>query len=1492
MSVIVLSIAITAILYILLSIPSIQNSIKERSERELSELLDVKLNIESVSISPFNKIELYDINIPDTNGNHLARINKLGVGISIYNLIRYGQLVLTYAEIIGLDANIYKQTPDADLNIQFIIDALSSKDKDKDDSKIELKLYNIVIRQGNIKYDVLSEPRTYKKFNPNHIKITNLRADISLPHIKKDDIYIRINRLAFNEISGFKLRNLKLHTTITSEHINIEKLILELPNSVINPEPFNTSYSSLKLLSGDVNQLPTNLTIKNSYITPSDLEAIVPAFKEFNEPISINIKTSGELKQIEVKYLALHTMDNLFNLNITGTIFNSLDNNNRAINIPYIRVDAEPSKVAILTSYFSNLTPDAKNIITNCGYINFNGSMIGVLPDIHFIGDLRTSLGGVSLDSSIKIAKEDNQFSGIVKTDKFNLGQLINKSNIIDELACDIELIVQQKERILSGSINGDINYIDINGYRYKDIISNVVIDDNSYSGEVNILDDNISLDIKGFAYLAEEQSKIDLIAKGRFINFDILNISHKYPKHLLSFDLDATITGNQIDNSTGKLAIDNIHFVDHNNKGININKIKLTTQNDTIPQLITLDSDMISGKITGEYEFRSITKDFLNVLSGAFPEVIHKYPESNSKRSNIFNYSFTIHNNNQLTDFFNTPIRFIHPITIDGEFNDSIGNITLCLDAPYITQKGKLVEKSNLSLILNNDSNLYQIKGTTLLHRKKGNLTLNLDNIAHNNRVNSNINWDIEDKNLFCGNIQLSSLLSTNDNNEICSKIDINPSELIFNDTIWNINPATIDISPKYINLSGIKIDSQDQFVKINGIVSENDSDKLNVALQNFNLDYLFKTLNISNVTFGGIATGEISASSLLDDSPKITTPKIDVKNLSYNGAILGDGVLKSTLRTEDMGIFIDADIKQPNELHSYVSGVVFPTRDSLRFDFNTNKVNVAFLQPFLQVVSSDIRGEATGQLTLFGTLHNVDLEGELFADNFDIKIDYLNTYYSMSDSLVIKPGNIRFDNITINDKFGNNAKLNGEVNHRFLKDIIFNFAITEANNFLAFDLTPKLSPDWYGTLFGNGSVLIEGDPEKVNINVNMLTSSTSKFTFVLSNTLAANDYNFLTFTDKRKEAAEKLRRDALPDFIVEFNERIEKNANLTSELNVDIQVEVDPQAQMILVMDPDAGDHIDAQGTGNLRINYNSRTDNITMFGAYTLSKGNYSFSLQDIIIKNFAIKEGSTLSFNGDPTNAQMDIDAYYSLTANLSDLDESFSTDSDLTRTTVPVHAIIELNGNIQEPGITFDLDFPTLEQDIYRKVMSIVNTEDMMNQQIIYLLALNRFYTPDYASSSTSRNELASVASSTISSQLSNMLGSINENFSISPDLRTDAGDFSDIEVDVALSSQLLNNRLLLNGNFGYRDQSLNNSSSNFIGDFDVEYLLTKSGNLRLKAYNHYNENNYYLNNALNTQGVGIMVKYEFDKIFNRKEQNSQSNEPVNTERTDSIIKNK
>ena len=407
------------------------------------------------------------------------------------------------------------------------------------------------------------------------------------------------------------------------------------------------------------------------------------------------------------------------------------------------------------------------------------------------------------------------------------------------------------------------------------------------------------------------------------------------------------------------------------------------------------------------------------------------------------------------------------------------------------------------------------------------------------------------------------------------------------------------------------------------------------------------------------------------------------------------------------------------------------------------------------------------------------------------------------------------------------------------------------------------------------------------------MTSAPRSKFTFVMSDNEQAGAYDFITFRDRNASPEPLVQEDttSIKWVLSKLNQykpqQQQEEASEPSAYNIDLQGDITPDLALTVIMDPVGGDRIKATGSGHMRLTYNNNGE-IGTYGKYTLEKGTYNFTLQDVIIKDFTIRDGSSISFQGDPYAAILDLEAVYSLNANIRDLHESFADDDDLKRTNVPVHALLRAKGIISQPEISFDLEFPSLTTEAHNKVKSIISTDEMMNRQIIYLLALNRFYTPEYTGTTARQNEfLTSVASSTIAGQLSNILGKMSDNLSIAPNVRTDKGDFSDVEVDVALSSQLLNNRLLLNGNFGYRDNTYNPSNTNFIGDFDLEYLLNSKGTFRLKAYNHFNDQNYYLRNALTTQGVGVMWKHDFDKPKRKDKKNLLQLTPA---REDSIPK--
>lgn len=1478
-----LTAVVPAMLYLLLSIPGVQNKIRSESETELTKLLGTEVTIGDVSIAPFNQISIEKVVALDASGDTALYVGRLGAGIKLHDLIFNGNIVVSHVELIGMDARINRATPESPLNIQPIIDALKPKDKTKPPTRFDLAVNAIVIRRSSASYDVLSLPDSLEeRFNPNHAHIHDLKADIRLPRIANDNFTVDIRRLALKEKSGFSLESLSGFFHVSDKGSSIENMVIELPDTHIKIADMDVNYDSWQSLRNSWRHIPLSIGIlKGSHIMPSDLKAFVPELKGMNTPLSLHLDAKGMVDDFSIT--PLHVSDSEENLciNISGNITGlGGDASAIAIDIPMIEVKGNGAEIANMISRISHLSPKAQQIISNLGNISVDGFANGSLAEAAFNGKIATTPGHVNLNVNY-LRKSPNapmHITGAIKTDTLALGSLLN-NHIFNRIATDITVNAVIGRRLQSGSISGKIPVFDFKGHRYNDISANITANGSNYAGFLLVDDENINLFIEGDATIDHDSPAANLTVMLDQANFYKLNIWDKYPDHNLSAGLKMNWSGKTIDTGNGSIELSDIAFVNSEEEGVNISRIRLDATNSDSLQYINLRSDIIEGAIVGQYNFSTLTATARNILSHTFPVFFGEETrpaitdKQKSQRVNNFSYNFVLKENNQLTDFFNTPIRIIYPVSITGTVDQEDLHMALNIDAPYLQQKNKLIENTALHFDVDGSGERCNLFASTMLPTKKGPASITIENNAAFNRIDTDVAWHIERERQFDGRVSLSTLFDKNDSdNGHTALVDINPSKIIINDTTWVISPAKIyaDIEAKYIEVDGIDVRRADQYITLDGIVSDNPDDQLCLQLLNVNLDYVFETLDISAAMFGGDASGKFYASGLFSKEPRLNTPNLHVERITYNGAHMGDADIVSAWNNEAKSVDINAEIKQTNGRSSIIEGSIFPLTESLDFRFHADKANIGFMRPYMEAFTSDVSGYASGDARLWGTFKLIDMTGRLFAEDLKVKIDYTNTYYTTTDSITINPGSIEFTDVTLKDSYGNTASLSGSVTHTFFKRPHFKFDITNARNFLCYDITPAISPDWYGKIFGNGTAFVKGEPGVIEIDVNMSTAPKSTFTFVLSDTEAAGEYTFIEFRDRNYKpkpiAPDTILQRGSPELAELLQARIAKQVESNpSDFRINLQADVTPEAQMILVMDPIGGDRIKAYGKGNLRLEYTSSDDEFKMFGSYSLDRGSYNFTLQDIIIKDFTINPESSITFTGDPLAATLDIEAVYSVNANLSDLDESFLQDRELNRTNVPVHALMKVNGDMRQPDIAFDIEFPTLTHDTYRKVMSIISTEEMMSRQILYLLALNRFYTPDYMGSTSKGGELVSVASSTISSQLSSMLGQISDNWTIAPNFRSAKGDFSDVEVDVALTSQLLNNRLLFNGNFGYRDNTYNSNS--FIGDFDIEYLLNRSGNIRLKAYNRYNDQNYYVRTALTTQGVGIVFKRDFDNIL-------------------------
>ncbi len=1474
-------------LYVLLSVPQFQNSVRATAEREVSKFLNAEVKIGSVIIKPFNEVTVNGLEVFEPNGRRCLSVESLGAGISLWTLARDQRIELTYAEIIGLDARISQPEKDAPLNISFIIDAFKPKDKNKPPAKFDLNLRNVVIRRSVVSFDKEWIPRLAQpgKTDFNHLRMWDLKADLNLPKIANDDFTIDVRRLAFQLSGGLDVEKIALRSHITADSLSLSNFIVKLPATELHVSDISLAYDGFNDIVASLGREDKKLSITANPLAASDFSWLLPQLQFFPDSLSLSLDVKGTLDDVSSAALALSTPDKSLSLNLKGSATSLRAKEHLLIRAEEVGLDVTGDKVKEILERLSEKGAKWHDILSRAGNITLSAK--GDYAPAKGAGDidakLATSVGEILLSSEVRGLKgRSGQIKAEVEIENLEAGHLLSYAPLGDftgKVIFDGSL----DGRDVNGDLALSIDEVIYRNYRLSDISAAATKQKDDVSLVFGSSNPYAQFTINADAVIDKSDPWAELHARINTLDFDLFaDLPEKYRGYNFAGRLDADLAGNTVDNVVGEVRLTDLMLKSDVKEPVKLDHLLLKAESDTTGRFISLTSDWISGSMKGDFKFGHLAGELRSMMTKVLPCLITSKEDTEGFNSDV-SFSFIVAPDNTLPEFFNLPFRLLVPVPIRGSVDAGSNLATLQIDAPYLQQgKNKLLRDINMEAALDAESGTLNLKGGGFIPVKWGDMKLDLQVFGQDDNIFTDLVWEMPGKTAFNGGVSLGAAISRN---ELTSKpevlVDLKPTVFDFGNARWNIDGATLAYKNNAVTVDGLKIWHDNQFVKVDGTASPSPLDSINVSLASIDVGYVFDILNINYVTFAGFATGDISASGAMSRSPIARTDNLEIKDFSYNGAVLGDGKFKSEWLNDEKEVSIKADITDHDSHRTLVDGGVWVTRDSLSFDIATERIPVAFVAPFMSAFASDINGTASGNAKLFGTFKNIDLVGRLKADPVSMKLDYTNVVYHGADSVIFEPGRIVIPSFRLYDKEGRSGLFSGEMTHNYFHDARFNFRLSDARQLLCFDTNPTINPDWYGTIYGNGGAVVRGEPGSVSVSVDMSMVGRSSFTFVLTDRQAAEDYKFLTFSDRRKEEAEKLKTDTISDILKHFRKKVAVQEDSPSKFSMDVRASVSPSTLMTLVMDPVAGDKITARGNGNIQIDYDTESDAMTMFGKYILEEGNYNFSLQDLILRDFSIRQGSSIAFNGDPMNALLDITASYRVNTNLSDLDKSFSTDRDLARTNVPVDAMLMVTGPMQQPDITFDIQLPTLTQDVERKVKSIISTDDMMSRQIIYLLALNRFSTPEYMGASSNGGELASVASSTLSSQLSNMFGQLTDKFSLSPTFRSDKGDFSDLEVDVALTSRLLNNRLIINGNFGYRDKST--SQTTFIGDFDIEYLLRRGGNLRLKAYNHFNDQNYYLRQALTTQGIGLIYRKDFDNPFAKFRRKKKADEKSKSE---------
>lgn len=1452
---------------LLLHIPMVQEKIASQAEKELSARLDVPVSVGKVDIEWLNRLVLGDVSIDDQNGRRLFEADHISAGFKIWPLL-HGQWVFTTVRLFGFSLNIERETPDSPLNLQFVIDAFASKDT-LPKTNIDLQIKTILIRRGCLKYDVLSMPHPINRFSAGHIRVDEINGKIVLPALRNDELSVEIHKLSLEEQSGLRLNKLSAFVIGSQDSITVRELKVRLPQTQLDIPKASVRSSIDRLLKGQTDA-PVEIQIAPSRIQLRDLSAFVPAFQNASEPFQLSASASGTIDNLTVRDLTVK-QDRTLSLKAQMNLKSIWHPEKSYLFGQVSSLQLASESLGRLINNFQETPVSLPDPINQLGMIHFTGEISGFIDQLVAFGKLSSDIGSLEMDMLIGRRREypsATYLKGKIASSELDIAPLFNENNPYGKVRFNAELDASKPaDSGFSGTVQAKIDRFEYEKYTYENILLSGGFGPKAFNGTIRIDDPNGKLYAEGLFNNNGEQSEFNFSATLEHFRPDKLHLTEKYESPELSFQVNSNITGNHIDNFQGQITIDNLSFLTRSDSFF-LNKAHIHAAGRSSDRRLTVASDILNGEISGAYSFSHLFPSLLNLVRPYLPSLSTAFPPDTPIGENSYSFMINIENTERFSKALKLPAALLAPSRIFGHYDNPTGRFHLDASLPRFTVARSVFENGSVVLSNPNGSMQADIKATQLQQKGSQN-QIHIQADAADDRLTTSLTLENNRKDgvkIALSSSTQFSITEEDGKKRLLSNISIGPNRVIVKDSTWHIQPASITIDNEKIFVDNIHLSKGDQYLRINGTISSGKpQETLTLDLNDIELSYIFDIVNIPALQFGGRATGTVRLNDLYGS--RIINTNLEVQDFSFNQVVQGRLNLFSEWDNDQNGILLLGTIYKDRSTWTDVNGYIYPVgeKEGLSLYFDAKDLDIGLLRPYLSSFTQTFEGSCYGNLHLYGPFSELSFEGKALIRNGRIGVDFLHTVYAFSDSVFLTPTSIEGRNIVIQDKHGNKGAVDFTVQHRHLEDFGFSADI-KAEQLLLYDAPERINPTIYGTLYGTGNASIRGTERLIHINANMRSDRNTTVGFNFANGSSAEEYDFIRFKDRPTAKA-----NTTPPAIAQATDHEER-----TEIRINIVADVTPDAKLELIIDPVSGDKIKGDGNGNLQIQYGTST-NVAMYGGYTIREGNYNFSLQQLIRKEFKIREGSRIDFRGDPLNALLNLDAGYHVKANIEDLDERLAMENGIQRN-IPVNCLLKLNGRLQNPTISFDMEFPNSSHELARQVRSFIGTEDMMTRQIVYLLVLNKFYTPDYSKNAYRSNEFSAMASSALSSQLSGILNSLTDKVQIGTNFRSRQDGITDTEFEMLLSSQLLNNRLLFNGNFGYRDNYIQRNA--FVGEFDLEYKLTPSGEIRLKAYSHANDMYYRYNMKSPTrQGVGLMFHKDFStlsEIFRRRKERTRN----------------
>ncbi|MBQ3845511.1 MAG: translocation/assembly module TamB [Bacteroidales bacterium] len=1457
---------------------TVQSMVARSIAGTLSEKLNTVVKIKTFYITEKLVVCIEDMQINDLEGYPMFMIGRLDA--KIIPILSTNEIWIRDIYLKDVLGRVVKYEGEKRLNIMEIVAQLngnSNKNKDKtetdDGNGIHLRIDNMQLDNGHVVYWNQNKDKPEKLImDYAHIDIDSIYGKFSNLEMYNDTVLGIVHTLRGKDKCGLPLDDASGKVLFCEKSLTVDNLILKTNQSHVDLD-LRFEYEKSSAYFEFVNSVHIKSNIRKSTIVLSDLQYFCWTLRKMPDRFDFTANYDGFVREFTVTdFVADFGNESHIDLDVSFAGLPDFFNSYMDINIKELSSTYDDTKNFAIP--VESQTVPMPEMLAGIGRYSLSGTYQGSASDFKTNFNLVSEMGDI--DAQIYVdATENVDYSFIIDANNLKINDLIGMQDHA-EVSLNLDMNGHGMN-VEDADFEADLNIkrLNIYGNEFEDWTIHGDLENKRFIALSDVRQQYLDADLSTMIDFTGDKPSYNIITKINNADLVNLNMLDSDSIMLLATNIDLQFSGTDIDDITGHLDISKTRYF--NGEEFLMDKFSANISEMSGIKDVTVDCDFFRFYGYGIVK----AKTFVNALKNTAKRYVdipvwfaNTVPDVDKQE---FSVSMELKDTEMLSRLFMPTLYVSSGTTINATYTDGYSYHGSTIESDEIVFNGLKFKGIDVRNTAKFDDFVSKIDISDIILRDTTETNpdaINLENVVLISRcgddlINFDLSWDDNDRNDH-NKAMIKSTFTPHPN--AGGLLTIRPELILVNDTVWSMHPdCNINFQKHETGINNLELYTDNQLISVHGVYPNTDADTLYVDFQNLDIsDFDFITKG-NNLNFDGYLNGFVGLSGL--NGNLSFSADIDLQSLNVNGQEVGDVLASAKWYDPKESIFINLIVY--NTLFSTeqkesigMVGFYYPRKknDNLSFDLFFNDFKLETVSPFVSKEDVDrIGGLASGNLGLRGSLSEPEIFGNVKLKNAGCEVKYINSYYSINNDIKLEKNKIVFENIIVQDSLGNTAEINGAINHNHLKDFDFDLNLT-CDDFLGLNIPPENANGFYGTAVADGTVSIKGPVDDINMNIDVVTQKGTVIDVPLSGTSSV-DNNFVVFVQDINE----------PDTVVEqVMTEIEKK---DSSFKMNLDAEVNPDALVNIYL-PESMGSISARGNGN--INIGLTPNDFELRGDYLIISGSFVFKLE-MVRRTFTLRRGGTLRWTGDPTDADINIVGVYRTKSSLTSLGTQ-AVDSSALTNNINVDCIIRLTDKLMNPTITFGIELPNATEDTRNTVYSVIDTTNqaVMAQQVFSLMVLGSF-------SNTAGSNIARFGTtagySVITNQLSNWLSQISKDFDIGISY-TPNDNVTNEELEVALSTQLFDDRLTIEGNFGVIRGNKNdaNNANNIVGDVDLSFRLTNR--LSLKAYNHTNiRSNYYYsfeNYSDFTQGVGISFSQSFDnirEIFHYNNKNKKTKKP-------------